>query len=210
MRPATTRLLAIFCFFCLLGALSCEKDTPKSDTIVRGVVLDAETLQPLAGVGIVYRKVVGQGKIDPIHAPGVVVTNAEGRFEFNLGPLGGDIETVDKSPKYLTLAQINMPVSVQDNVVNDLVILMRPQNSILKVIVRNKYGLKDKIYVVVTDDIMESEYGKGQGRGLKKDPLVQNIGTEFVDSFYVFSNIYTKIKWRFEVGGSVPYMVDSL
>jgi hypothetical protein len=214
MQPATTRLLAIFCFFCLLGTLSCEKDTPKSDTIVRGRVLDAETLLPLEGVTINYLKTTGYGKksFSSIQDEYWIQTDTNGRFEFNLGPLGGRVQSIFKFPVYLPYNPINMPASatIQFHVVNEWELLMRPQNSLLKVIVRNKHGLKDKVYVGVTDDIYESEYRKGDFRTLNKYPLIQSTGSDFIDSFYVFSDIQTKIKWRFETGASIPYLTDSL
>jgi hypothetical protein len=199
----TTRLrfVPLLLWVLLFIGFSCDKDKP--DTILRGRILDAETLEPIDGVYISYLNIVGQGPVDPIYDPGYIYSDSNGRFEIIFSDKGGRIETIIKKP-YLTYIK---GVALKKSQINEVDFFLIPQHGLLKLIIKNKYGVNNAIYVDVTNDILEAEYF-GQGRAIDKCPLIQPINSEYTETFYMVSDIYARIKWRYNMSG--PKIIDSI
>ncbi len=202
MRYATRlRFIPLLLWVWLFIGFSCDKDKP--DTILRGRMLDAETLEPIAGAAISYLNIVGQGPVDPIYEPGFIKSDSNGRFEIIFSDKGGRIETIFKDP-YLPYIK---GVALKKSQINEVDFFLIPQRGLLKLNIHNETGTKEKIYVYVTNDLIEQTYGPTQNINLEEEPIIQEKGEIYSETIYISSDMYARIKWRFV---SNPVIIDSI
>lgn len=199
------RYLAFICAGALLsGALGCEQcgKEPALPSTVEGVVVDGKTGMGLEGVTITYNTAVADGPHFEPFVTHTTTTDSEGNFVLEIPPRAfmSAVVYFDKGSYVRLITNIESEIS---NIVR-----LWPNDSWLKLVVRNDLPQQDSIYIRLKNKILYPGYVGGPS---PEYPIVLAFGEEYVDFFPSSSNTYTTVRWGFTGVEEVQNpMLDSL
>jgi len=153
MRHSFMHPFVFFIFIFLFGLQACGK----KDTIIHGVVTDADTGISLAEAVIFYGVWSGSQFMGTYS----IVTEEDGKYNIELKHQeyfsGLTVEKVGYVPK------LGLGTSYVNGTVNDIETKLYPKNGILKLVLENTSSKDDSLYVRIFSPIMDAEYGISKG-----------------------------------------------